>query len=241
MAIVGQNGAGKTTTVKMLNGLLKPGKGDVTTGGMNTKEFTVAQMSRIVGYVFQNPDDQIFHSTIYDEVAFGLRAMKKSGEEIEKNVNEALRLTGMSELKEENPFNLPFSMRKFISIAAILAMDTEVMIFDEPTAGQDLAGNLLLSSILEYLQQKGKTVITISHDMEFVARNFKRVVIMADKKIITSGSPSEIFWNFDALDQAMLKQPYAAILCKLLNLGTGIVTLEETVQAILKKTKKLTE
>jgi energy-coupling factor transporter ATP-binding protein EcfA2 len=108
------------------------------------------------------------------------------------------------------------------------------MIFDEPTAGQDLSGNLRLASILEHLYQEGKTLVTISHDMEFVVKNFKRVIVMANKKIVTSGAPSEIFWDFAALEQAMLKQPYVSRLCRLLNLGEGIVTMEETVQAILK-------
>jgi energy-coupling factor transport system ATP-binding protein len=225
IAIIGQNGAGKTTTVKMFNGLLRPTKGNVIIADMNSKDYTIAQMSRVVGYVFQNPDDQIFHSTIYDEVAFGSKVLNKSEKEIGKLV---------AQFKNENPFNLPFSMRKFISIAAIIAMDTQVMIFDEPTAGQDLSGNLRLSAILEQLHKEGKTLVTISHDMEFVVKNFKRVIIMSNKKIVTSGPPSEIFWNFEALEQAMLKQPYVSRLCRVLNLGEGIVTMEEAVQAILK-------
>jgi energy-coupling factor transport system ATP-binding protein len=234
IAIVGQNGAGKTTTVKMFNGLLRPIKGNVIIGDMNSKDYTIAQMSRVVGYVFQNPDDQIFHSTIYDEVAFGSKVLQKTEAETEKLVDYALDITNLTPFKNENPFNLPFSMRKFISIAAIIAMDTQVMIFDEPTAGQDLSGNLRLASILEHLYQEGKTLVTISHDMEFVVKNFKRVIVMANKKIVTSGAPSEIFWDFAALEQAMLKQPYVSRLCRLLNLGEGIVTMEETVQAILK-------
>jgi energy-coupling factor transport system ATP-binding protein len=234
IAIIGQNGAGKTTTVKMLNGLLRPTKGNVTVGDMNTKDYTVAQMSRRVGYVFQNPDDQIFHSTIYDEVAFGTKVLKKTEGEIKDLILYALEITGLTKYKNENPFNLPLSMRKFISIAAIVAMDTQVMVFDEPTAGQDLAGNRRLSSLLEQLQEKGKTLVTISHDMEFVVKNFERVIVMANKKIVTSGSPSEIFWNFEALETSRLKQPYVSQFCKALNLSRGIVTMEDTVQAILK-------
>ncbi len=234
IAIIGQNGAGKTTTVKMLNGLLRPTKGNVIIGDMNSKNHTIAQMSRAVGYVFQNPDDQIFHSAIYDEVAFGSKVLNKTEAETRKLVDYALEITNLTQLKNENPFNLPFSMRKFISIAAIIAMDTQVMIFDEPTAGQDLSGNLRLSAILEHLHTKGKTLVTISHDMEFVVKNFRRVIIMANKKIVTSGSPSEIFWNFAALEQAMLKQPYVSRLCRTLNLGEGIVTMGETIQAIRK-------
>jgi energy-coupling factor transport system ATP-binding protein len=235
IAIIGQNGAGKTTTVKMFNGLLRPTKGDVIVGDMNSKDHTIAQMSRNVGYVFQNPDDQIFHSTIYEEVAFGTKVLSKTEAETREMVDYALEITNLTQYKDTNPFNLPLSIRKFISIAAIIAMDTQVMIFDEPTAGQDLTGNRRLSSILKFLQEKGKTLITISHDMEFVADNFERVIVMANKKIVTSGSPSEIFWNFTALEKAMLKQPYVSRLCKALNIGKGIVTMEETSQAILRQ------
>ncbi|TQI67012.1 ABC transporter ATP-binding protein [Clostridium sp. KNHs216] len=234
IAIIGQNGAGKTTTVKMLNGLLRPTKGDVIIGDMNSKDHTIAQMSRNVGYVFQNPDDQIFHSTIYDEVAFGTKVLNKTEQETKELVDYALEITNLAQYRDVNPFNLPFSIRKFISIAAIIAMDTQVMIFDEPTAGQDLTGNLRLSSILEHLHKEGKTLITISHDMEFVVNNFDRVIVMANKKVVTSGAPSEIFWNFEALEKSMLKQPYVSRLCKTLNLGGNIVTMEETSQAILK-------
>ena len=107
VAIVGQNGAGKTTTVKMMNGLLHPTKGDVLVGDMNTKDYTTAQISRIVGYVFQNPDDQIFHATVESEVRFGPKTLKLPKEEEDKRVQEALEITGMDRFKDENPLNLP--------------------------------------------------------------------------------------------------------------------------------------
>lgn len=238
IAIVGQNGAGKTTTVKMLNGLLKPTTGNVLIDKMNTKNYTVAEMSRKAGYVFQNPDDQIFHSRIYDEVAFGTKILNKSKAETEKIVKDALEITNLTHLKDENPFDLPISMRKFVSIASIIAMDTEVMIFDEPTAGQDLSGNRQLAFLLKHLQKKGKTLVTISHDMEFVANNFKQIIVMANKRIVTTGSPSEVFWDTEALEEAMLKQPYSSRICKKLNLGKGNVTMDETIGAILRKSKE---
>lgn len=237
VAIIGQNGAGKTTTVKMFNKLLVPTKGDVLIGDMNTKDYTTAQVSRTVGYVFQNPDDQIFHSTVYDEVAFGPKKAGLSEEEIEKSVAYALELTGLTDEREENPYNLPLSIRKFITIAAIVAMDTEVMIFDEPTAGQDLNGNILLANLLKELQAKNKTIITISHDMEFVANNFDRIIVMANKKVVTTGTAKDIFWNFDALEKAMIKQPYISSLCKKLNIGDKIICMDDCVDAIMKVVK----
>lgn len=235
VAIVGQNGAGKTTTVKMMNGLLKPTAGDVLVGDMNTKNYTTAQISRIVGYVFQNPDDQIFHATVEEEVRFGPKNMKLSQEEEDRRVEEALKITGMDVYRDENPLNLPLSMRKFVTIAAVMSMDTEILIFDEPTAGQDIEGNKRLSHILKVLQEQGKTIITISHDMEFVAENFKRVIVMAKKKVVKEGTPEEIFWDLDALDYAMLKQPYVSRVCRALGIEKKLIHVDDAVEEIMKK------
>lgn len=239
LAIVGQNGAGKTTTVKMLNGLHKPTKGTVMIGDMDTKKFTTAKVSRVVGYVFQNPDDQIFHSTVIDEIEFGPKMMKMDESKQKQLVDYALDVTGLTQFREENPYNLPLSTRKFVTIASIIAMDCEVMIFDEPTAGQDLAGTRRLSAILRELHEKGKTVITITHDMEFVVQNFPKVIVMANKKIVVTGKPEEIFWNFSALEQAMLKQPYVSQLCRQLGIGEGVIKIDDAVEAICEAAKVL--
>ena len=232
VAIVGQNGAGKTTTVKMMNGLLRPSKGDVLIGDMNTKDYTTAQISRVVGYVFQNPDDQIFHSTVESEVRFGPKTMKLDPAEEDRRAEEALAITGMDKYKEENPFNLPLSIRKFVTIAAVIAMNTDILIFDEPTAGQDMEGNKRLGNILKTLHEQGKTVITISHDMEFVAAHFKRVIVMAKKKIVRTGTPKEIFWDMESLDRAMLKQPYVSRVCRALGIEGDVISIEDAVKAI---------
>ena len=210
VAIVGQNGAGKTTTVKMMNGLLRPTEGQVLIGDMNTKDYTTAQISKVVGYVFQNPDDQIFHSTVESEVR-------------------------LDRYKDENPYNLPLSTRKFVTIAAVIAMETDILIFDEPTAGQDIEGNKRLSDILKTLHEKGKTVITISHDMEFVADNFKKVIVMAKKKIVRSGTPKEIFWDYESLEKAMLKQPYVSRVCKALGIEGSVINIEDAIEKIMSR------
>lgn len=237
VAIVGQNGAGKSTTVKMMNGLLKPTKGDIFVGDMNTKDYTTAQVSKYVGYVFQNPDDQIFHATVDEEVRFGPKYMKLDPEEENRRVEFALKLTGMDAFKEENPMNLPLSMRKFVTIAAVIAMDTDIMIFDEPTAGQDIEGNKRLGEILKVLHEKGKTVITISHDMEFVVENFDRVIVMAKKKVVKEGTPENIFWDFDTLKYAMLHQPYVSRVCGALGIKKQVIHMDEAVEEILKLKK----
>lgn len=239
IAIIGQNGAGKTTTVKLMNGLLRPAAGDVYVGGRNTKDYTTAQISRVAGYVFQNPDDQIFHSTIEQEVRYGPHIMKMGRED--ELVSRALSLTELSELASENPYNLPLSVRKFVTIAAVLAMNTEIVIFDEPTAGQDLAGSRRLAEIIRTLHAEGKTVITISHDMEFVAEHFERVIVMANRRIVREGTPEEIFWDLEALEKAMLRQPCVSRILRGLGTGDGVVCMEDAAQAILKNYSGLRE
>ena len=237
-AVIGKNGAGKTTLAKLLIGLLKPQDGNVRIGNMNTKDHTTAQISKLAGYVFQNPDEQHFHATVEKEIAFGPKRMKLKKEEIKRRTEEALKRTRLEEYREENPYNLPLSQRKFITIAAVLAMEPEIYIFDEPTAGQDMEGNLKLAEILLYLHQKGKTVITISHDMDFVAENCDQIMVMANHKIIRTGSPKEIFWDKETMNAANLKQPSVSRICRQLGV-TGPIHTEEAAKLILKHWQNL--
>lgn len=235
IAIVGQNGAGKTTTVKLLNALHYPTNGDVFIGDMNTKEYTTAQVSRVVGYVFQNPNDQIFHSTVKEEVEYGPKMMKLPEEEIRRRVEYALRITNLTEWHNRNPFDIPLAMRKFVTIASIIAMECEVIVFDEPTAGQDLNGNKLLESIFNELLSEGKTLITITHDMVFVAENFNRVLVMANKKIIAEGTPREVFYNRAVMDKAMLKAPYISRVFDMLGLPERVTQIEEAIDVLMSR------
>ncbi|HJD36103.1 MAG TPA: energy-coupling factor ABC transporter ATP-binding protein [Candidatus Blautia ornithocaccae] len=232
VAIIGQNGAGKTTTVKLMNGLLRPSKGEILVEGESTENKTTASIARKVGYVFQNPDDQIFQESIYKEIAYGLVKQKMSHEEVKRRALEAARLCGLEEDLEEHPYNLPYSKRKFITIAAIVAMDPKVVILDEPTAGQDRASIQLLGDIVHKLAEKNKIVITITHDMEFVVKYFKRVIVMAEKKVRRDGGPREIFWDEELLRFSSLKQPY---LCQLANLlgYRDILTIDELLEVDL--------
>lgn len=136
-AIIGQNGAGKTTFVKLLKGLLKPTSGEVIINGINTKESTVAGLAKHIGLIFQNPNDQIFKNKVIDEVIFGPLNIGQSLEKAKENSINALKTVGLYEKINENPYDLSLSERKLISIASIVAMDTEIIIFDEPTIAQD--------------------------------------------------------------------------------------------------------
>ena len=225
----GQNGAGKTTTVKLMNGLLRPTKGDVLIEGQSTADKTTATIARKVGYVFQNPDDQIFQESIYKEISYGLVKQKMAPEEVKRRTLEAAALCDLGDSLEEHPYNLPYSKRKFVTIAAIVAMDPDVVILDEPTAGQDRKSTELLGAIGAGLAKKGKIVITITHDMEFVVKYFKRVIVMAEKKKRRDASPREIFWDEELLRFSSLKQPY---LCQLANLlgHRDILTIGELLE-----------
>ncbi len=236
VAILGQNGAGKTTTVKMMNNLHRATKGEVTIGEKNTKDYTTAQISKEVGYVFQNPDDQIFHSSVMQEVEFGPKvALKLSQEETNRCVKKALNLTGLTEYKNVNPFELPLSIRKFVAIAAIMAAAPSVYIFDEPTAGQDHIGLSRLNEIIDTLQKEGNTVVTITHDIEFAINTFDRIVVMANKHILKEGTAREIFHDDKVLEEAMLKVPYAVQLARELNLGEDVTTNKQLVDSLLRR------
>lgn len=234
VAIIGQNGAGKTTTVKLLNGLLKPTEGDVIIANTNTRELTAAQTARHVGYVFQNPDDQIFNSTVFNEVEYALKRMKVDVDEAHRRVVEAAELCGLSEELETNPYDLPLSIRKFVTIASVIALDPEVIILDEPTAGQDLTGLKRISAIIEYLESLGKIIITITHDMEFVSQNFTRIIVMANRKIVTEGQASEIFQNTEAMEEARLNQPVFHQLVSKLKIGTPVHSVSDLADYLMK-------
>lgn len=235
MAIIGQNGAGKTTAVKLLNGLLKPTEGIVQIGDWKTTEKTTAQLSRIVGYVFQNPDDQIFHNEVIEEVRFGPKNMGFDEDKVEELTQWAIELCGIGDYAEENPYNLPYSMRKFVTIASVIAMDSDVIIMDEPTAGQDKVGLEILARLLDVLKDKGKTVITITHDMEFATAHFDRIVVMANRRIIADGQALDIFYRPDILEESMLKPPSVAQMAALLGFGSGVLHRSELVDLIKKR------
>ena len=180
-----------------------------------------------VGYVFQNPDDQIFHNNVEDEIRFGPKKQGLSEEEIVKKTEWAAKLCGLSEQMQENPYNLPLSIRKFVSIASVLAMDDKILILDEPTAGQDLIGINRLENILTELKKENKTVVTITHDMEFAVNNFKKIFVMSHKNLLRVGNAKEIFSDDELLKDSMLKKTYIGDLCDRLNLNETAVTIEE--------------
>lgn len=226
-AIIGQNGAGKTTLVKLLKGLLKPVSGSICFHGEDISGKTVAMLAGNVGYVFQNPDDQIFKYNVMDEILFGPLNIGMDAERAKKEAERALELTGLTGKEKENPYDLELYERKMTAIASVLAMDTDVLILDEPTIAQDWKGRQIIGGIIRSLSERGKLVIAILHDMDFVAENFERVIIMAHGQVLADGTAKEVFAQEEALKKARLQKPYVMQLCEALGYEKSYLTVEE--------------
>ncbi|MBA3778795.1 MAG: ABC transporter ATP-binding protein [Chloroflexi bacterium] len=222
LALVGENGSGKTTLVRHLNGLLRPTSGRVLIDGRDAALLRVAQLSRLIGLAFQNPDHQIFSSTVRREVMFGARNAGLRGGVLEDAVVRSLRLVGLEQVRDDNPYDLGYSRRKLLAIASVLAMDTQVVILDEPTTGQDAPGVAAIERLVGGLSEAGRTVIAVSHDMRFVAETFSRVVVMQAGRIALDGPVETVFaeQSWPALAASRLEPPPAARLGASLGLGS---------------------
>jgi len=207
VAIIGQNGAGKTTLVKHFNGLLKPKTGNVLVKGTDTREKTTAQLARWIGFVFQNPDDQIFKSSVEAEISFGPEQIGMDEEKTQKMVEKAAQMTGLSDQLKTNPYDLSISERKFVSIASVLAMDPEIIVLDEPTAGQSDDKIELIENIIQTLHQENKTQIIITHDMKMVSRNFDRIIVLRKGEVLLEGKTDYVFSKPELLEKSYLKPP----------------------------------
>ena len=189
---MGQNGAGKSTLVKHFNGLLKPSQGKVRVDGVETTKSSVAALARNVGFVFQNPDHQLFSETVEEEIAFALKNFGFKTEVIEKRVTWALNLLSLTQYRKTSPFLLSGGERKRVALASVLAWDPETLILDEPTIGQDHEQKEKLRQFIMQMQTQKKTVVTVTHDVEFVAECNPRVILMKEGKIVADGEGKEI-------------------------------------------------
>lgn len=230
-AIIGQNGAGKTTLVKLLKGLLRPTGPSIRFRGEDISHKTVAALAAQVGYVFQNPDDQIFRYNVLDEVMFGPLNIGISEEQAREKSRAALALTGLSDQENSNPYDLELNERKMVAIASVLAMDPDVLILDEPTIAQDMMGRRRIADIVRTLSAQGKLVLAILHDMDFVAECFDRVVVMAQGQVVADGSPRQVFADSAALQAARLDPPHVTQLCTRLGYDGVFLTVEEFLDA----------
>ena len=235
LGIVGQNGSGKTTLVKHFNGLLKPSSGAVIINGIDTAEESVFNLSRHAGYVFQNPNHQLFATSVLLELEFGPRNLGLSDDEIGMRVEEAADLFQLNDIIDSHPLRLSFPLRKIVAMASIYAMRPSIFILDEPTTGQDHQGAAMVRKLVNQLHSEGKTVILVSHDMALIAEVADRVVAMWAAEVIDSGTPREIFSNSTTLEKTMLNPPQATQLSQRLHgrvLPRITLTVDETIDAL---------
>lgn len=237
VAIMGENGAGKTTLVKHFNGLLKPTKGRVIVNGIETTKVSVATLARKVGFVFQNPDHQLFAETVEEEISFALKNFGFSPEVIEKRVTWALNLLGLTQYRKTSPFMLSGGERKRVALASVLAWDPEILILDEPTIGQDYQQKENLRQFIMQLRTQGKTVLVVTHDVEFVAECNPRVLLMRSGKLIADGEARKVLTDPEILAQSSIIPPQITQLFLELsdfNFPVDVIDLYEAHKILLK-------
>ncbi len=230
VAIVGQNGSGKTTLAKHMNGLLMPTNGDVSVNGLDTKEQGVFRIGQKVGYVFQNPDHQIFSELVYEEVAFGPRLREVPEEEVDKRVKEALEAVGLTGFEEEDPFSLTKSGRQRVAVASVLAVQPDVLILDEPTTGLDYKEQRSMMDMVRKLNDLGSTIIFVTHHMWVVAEYAHKVFVIKDGRILLDGTTREVFAKEEILKDSFLRPPHFVQFSN--QLGKTFLNPEEMISCI---------
>lgn len=228
VALIGQNGAGKTTLAKHFNGLLKPTHGEVIVAGMNTLQYDTSDLSKTIGYVFQNPDHQIFSATVEKELEFGLKNAGFKSKEIKERVDKVLQYTGLEKYRSVHPFSLGKGERQMIAVASILVLKPKMLIIDEPTTGSDWVGVQTMMALIRKLHAAGTTIIMISHDMDLVAQYAKRVIVLKDGGILLDGTPQDVFSNEQMLINSAIIPPQLSRLSRQLNDLLGNKTFIES-------------
>ena len=211
LGVIGHTGSGKSTLIQHLNGLLKPTGGRILLGDRDiwAEPKKIRDVRFRVGLVFQYPEYQLFEETAYKDIAFGPKNMGLDEKEIDRRVRAAAAFAGLEEeLLEKSPFDLSGGQKRRVAIAGVIAMEPEVLILDEPSAGLDPAGRRsLLENIRAYHKEKGTTVVMVSHSMDEVAENVDRIVVLADAGVVMSGTPHEVFSRAQELIDVGLNVP----------------------------------
>ena len=243
LGIIGHTGSGKSTLIQHLNGLLKPTTGRILLGGKDiwADPKKIRDVRFRVGLVFQYPEYQLFEETVYRDIAFGPTNMGLSKEEIDRRVRESARFAGLSEdLLEKSPFALSGGQKRRVAIAGVIAMEPEVLVLDEPSAGLDPQGREeLLANIRAFHRERGTTVVLVSHSMEEIAKNVDRIVVLSDSHVLMSGTPREVFTRKKELEDIGLAVPdTVSLLFSLREAGMDVpvdaITVEECADAIAK-------
>lgn len=231
-AILGPNGAGKSTLLLHLNGINTPTKGDIYIMGEKISSNNVKSIRKKVGLVFQDPDDQVFSGTVYEDVAFGPSNLGLSEEEVGRKVKEALEIVSMTECSNKSPLHLSYGQKKRVAIAGVLAMESDIIVLDEPVAYLDPAGSDSLFQVLDILNSKGKTIIAATHDVNLAAEWADNIIVISEGKVIANGG-KEVLIDEKIIYKASLKLPVVSTIFKKLNLGDEIpVTIDDAVKKI---------
>ncbi len=247
IGIIGHTGSGKSTFVQMLNGLIKPTSGQIFLDGQDIweKPKEIRKVRFKVGMVFQYPEYQLFEDTVYKDIAFGPTNMGKSDDEIDNAVRTAANFVGLkNELLDKSPFDLSGGEKRRAAIAGVIAMDPEVLVLDEPTAGLDPAGrDLLLSQIVQYHKERQNTVFLVSHSMEDIASVADRIMVMNHSKLEMFDKTKEVFSKVTELESMGLRVPEITKIMMLLkekgyNLPQGVLTVEQAFYEVLSLLKK---
>ena len=247
IGLIGHTGSGKSTLIQHLNGLLKPTSGKVLFQGEDIwKDVKFTRETRYhVGLVFQYPEYQLFEETVFKDIAFGPKNMGLSEEEIRARVLRAAGFVGIAESElEKSPFDLSGGQKRRVAISGVIAMEPEVLILDEPTAGLDPAGReSILQNIRDYQKAQNATVIMVSHSMEEIASNVSRLVVMNDGAVVMTGSPREVFANAQELMAIGLDVPQVTrVFLRLREMGldvdTSVFTVEQALAAVEKYKKE---
>jgi len=207
IGVIGQNGSGKTTLVKHFNGLLKPTTGKVLINGNDTANMRVQDLARNVGYVFQNPNHQLFAKTVKEELEFGPTNLGLSKEEIEDRVEKAFKFFNLEKFRESHPYRISFPLRKLVGMASIYTMQPDVFILDEPTTGQDHITTRIVYGLIERLRSEGSTVICVAHDMILLAEVVERMLVMRDSILIADTNPKTVFTDKKLMASTHLTPP----------------------------------
>lgn len=235
-AIVGQNGSGKTTLSKHFNGLLRPTSGKVIINGRDVAKRRISEMAMEVGYVFQNPNYQLFCPTVKDEICFGLKNIKLSEKEIKERSKKIIEEFGLKPMAKKQPVTLSSGSKKIVALASVYAMDPEILFLDEPTTGQDQLGKTRLGELSLDMKRRGKTIIIISHDMDFVANYADRVIVMNQGEVILDGTPAEVFANENVMQAAHIMPPQIYAIANKIGYRTENVRLSsEEIAEVLAK------
>ena len=207
IAIMGQNGAGKTTLIRTLNGLIRPTNGNVYVKGENNSTKSIAQLSKIIGIIFQNPMHQLFSNSIEEELKFSLRNLEYTKEQIQQKIDNILSKFDFEKYRNRSPFNLSGGEAKKLALATIICRDPEILVFDEPTLGQDAKEINFFLKIIQSELEKGKTIVMVTHNIEFAFENIPRTILMANGKIIADGPTEQVLINDLLVNKASLVLP----------------------------------